>query len=250
MTAAALPSPVPAVTPLPDTLSSWEVRLAPETAVGRVSLDAAHWLGCHWFDWITDDHARRKDYALGAPRLDHHGHLVFTVRCLTSMIAQRLQDSARPNTPLRVGSAHYRVASPPRLLEVVDLDAVRATAPQKVWRLRTLTPMTFTNGNRSSGWPQARTIVRSLLARYPDTAHVVDDASKALADVYIRDGDGHTETLRLRRVTNCFSGWIDLAADDQDARRRLAAPLAYAAFSGLGASTAWGFGTVEVIPKP
>jgi hypothetical protein len=228
-------------------LSRWEVRLAPVDRLGPVSVDAAHWLGCHWFDWTLDEHVSRKDYALGPPSVDGTGALVFSMRCLTNDMAHRLQARAIPGTRVRVGARSYRVCRPPRLLAVEPWSAIRDAPPAKRWRLTTVTPVTFTSGNRTSGWPVAATIVRGLLNRWPGVVDV-EAEMRGLRDVHVRDGDGRTRTVRLDRITNCFEGWVDLTADSPATRARLAPLMAFAAYSGIGAATAWGFGTVTVTP--
>lgn len=228
-------------------LSRWEVRLAPTDRLGPVSADAAHWLGCHWFDWTLDEHASRKAYALGPPAADRTGALVFPVRCLTTEMAHRLQSRAVPGAEVRVGQRTYRVCRPLRLLAVEPWQAIRDSPPAKWWRLTTVTPVTFTHGNRTSGWPVAATIVRSLLHRWPGGADPEAEI-RGFRDVHVRDGAGRTRTVRLDRVTNCFEGWVDLTADSAETRARLAPLMAFAAYSGIGAATAWGFGTVTVTP--
>ncbi|HET9894386.1 MAG TPA: CRISPR system precrRNA processing endoribonuclease RAMP protein Cas6 [Streptosporangiaceae bacterium] len=253
--------------------SRWAVNLAgPSDA--PVPLAAPHAVVSRWLD---DPPGGQGDGAAASRRSGHGDQArkwaagpmcapVFglEVRLLDDALASRLRSATRAGTPVRLGTAWFEVAEPPRLLAQSSWQELRQWPGTRAWQLRCLTPACFRRGNRTSPWPAPESVARGLADRWrllhPGTAPAVP----AAGSVWVSDLDGRSQVQTLTRnnrrpgggrpsgeeVISGFTGRIRYACDQGTDEHAAAfnALLAFAAYAGVGSHTTYGFGIIQ--PEP
>jgi hypothetical protein len=257
--------------------SRWEVALA-GPAGGGVPLAAPHAVVSGWLDerpGPRDARAGRsghgdqaKMWASGPLRALAGGHagIVIQVRLLDDALAGRLMASAAPGTAVRLGSRHYRVQEPARLVEHATWAELRAPPASRAWQVRFATPACVRRRNRAAPLLSPDALAFGLAERWrllhPLTAPALPWLP-APGPVWVSDLEGRSEVQVLSRrarpgggqerrqeVISGFVGRVRYVCDhgtDAEAAA-FGALIAFASFAGAGSHTAYGFGVMVAEP--
>ena len=258
--------------------SRWEVALA-GPADGGVPLAAPHAVVSRWLDdhgpGLRDPEAGRsghadqaKKWAFGPLRALTGGRagIVMQIRLLDDTLGDRLKASTAPGTAVRLGSRHYRVREPARLVEQATWADLRALPARRAWQVRFASPACVRRRNRAAPLLNPDALALGLAERWrlldPSTAPALSWLP-APGPVWVSDLDGRTDVqivarsvrqggsqARREEVISGFVGRVRYVCDhgtDAEAAA-FGALLAFASFAGAGSHTAYGFGVV--IPEP
>lgn len=257
--------------------SRWEVTLAGPVWAG-VPLAAPHAVVSGWLDDRADrpaggqslqsGHADQvKKWAFGPLHVvDGWEGVVLQVRVLDDTLQGRLLASTAPGTAVRLGSAHYRVSEPARLVEHATWADLKKPDRKRAWQVRFATPACVRRRNRASPLLSPDALALGLSERWrqldPATAPVLPWRPGA-GPVWVSDLEGRSEVQLLPRtirgtdgpgrreeVISGFAGRMRFVCDsgsDADAAA-FGALLAFASFAGVGSHTAYGFGVIVAEP--
>ena len=235
----------------------WVVRLAGRGAE-QVELAHLHAALSHWFDHRpaegaapgTDTHtAVEKDYSVSAPTLMTLGGLSVTVGTLTGSAAVALLRHATPGQLVRLGSASLRITEPPELESHRTWAELASDTGARAWTLDFQSPTSFLRGQRTSPLPTPEVVLRGLMVDWRTWADATSytPPEHTPSGVIVTEIDGTTERLQVgHRWYRGFVGRVRFSADETSAP--LVAPLfALAPFTGVGAGTRKGLGTVRLV---
>jgi CRISPR-associated endoribonuclease Cas6 len=255
--------------------SRWEVLLA-GPADAAIPLTAPHAVVSGWLDdrgagpggprsAHTD---QAKKWAFGPLRAadGNCAGIVMQIRLLDDALAERLAAKTVAGTAVRLGSGHYRVHEPARLVEQASWPDLRRSQGARAWQARFASPACTRRRNRAAPLLNPDALALGLAERWrlldPATAPVLPWLPGS-GPVWISDLDGHTEVQLLSRrtqrdgkpakqeeVISGFVGRVRYVCDHGSEAEAAAfgALLAFASFAGAGSHTAYGFGVV--VPEP
>ena len=255
--------------------SRWEVALAGPADAG-VPLAAPHAVVSGWLDDRgpsprdlqagRSGHAdQAKKWAFG-PLTGGRDGIVMRIRLLDDALGDRLTASTAPGTDVRLGSRHYRVRAPARLVQQVTWADLRALPVRRAWQVRFASPACVRRRNRAAPLLSPDALASGLAERWrlldPPTAPALPWLPGP-GPVWVSDLDGRTEVQivsrsvrqdgiqeRREEVISGFAGRVRYVCDhgtDAEAAA-FGALLAFASFAGAGSHTAYGFGVV--VPEP
>jgi CRISPR-associated endoribonuclease Cas6 len=258
--------------------SRWEVMLT-GPADAAIPLTAPHAVISGWLD----DRGIGRD-GPSAPRFAHAGQarkwafgplramngdragIVMQVRLLDDALGERLMINTAPGSAVRLGSWHYGVGEPARLVEQASWPDLRGPQGVRAWQVRFASPACARRRNRAAPLLNPDALALGLAERWrlldPSTVPALPWLPGP-GPVWISDLDGHTKVQLLSRTARqdgravrreeVISGFVgrvryvcDHGTDDEAAA--FGALLAFASFAGAGSHTAYGFGVV--IPEP
>jgi hypothetical protein len=257
--------------------SCWEVTLAGLADAG-IPLAAPHAVVSGWLDDRGPDlrgaragqsgHGDRvKKWAFGPLRaLGEQPGFVMQIRLLDDTLAGRLTARATPGTAVRLGSGHYRILGPARLVGQATWAELRNPPVARAWQVRFASPACVRRRNRAAPLLSPDALALGLADRW----RLLDAATApalpwlpAPGPVWVSDLDGHTEVqilsrtarqnggpVRREEVISGFVGRVRYVCDhgtDAEAAA-FGALLAFASFAGAGSHTAYGFGVMT--PEP
>jgi CRISPR-associated endoribonuclease Cas6 len=265
-------------------LSRWEIRLHGQ-AGAAIPITAPQALVSRWLD---DPPPRRVGNATGPARLSGHDdqvrkwacgplrslpaepgsnatHLALQIRTFDSRLDTKLKDTINVGTRLRLGNGEFEITAPPELAAQASWQSLRRWTGTRAWQIHFLTPTCFRRGSRTSPWPAPETLARGLTDRWrrlhPQTAP--PPPAPGPASIWVSDIDGrsdvHTLTRNVRRhgtwhtedeIISGFTGRIRYVCDNGTDNQAAAfdALIAFAAYSGAGSHTTYGFGILR--PEP
>ncbi len=258
--------------------SRWEVMLA-GPADAAIPLTAPHAVVSGWLDdrgpGLDGPPAARsahtdqaKKWAFGPLRAaaGSCAGIVMQIRLLDDALGERLMAATAPGTAVRLGSWHYRVGEPARLVEQASWPDLRRPRGARAWQVRFVSPACARRRNRAAPLLTPDALALGLAERWrlldPPTAPALPWLPGA-GPVWVSDLDGHTEVQLLSRRTQrdgkparqeeVISGFVgrvryvcDHGSDDEAAA--FGALLAFASFAGAGSHTAYGFGVMVAEP--
>jgi hypothetical protein len=192
--------------------------------------------------------------------------IVLQVRLLDDALGERLMAHAAPGAAVRLGSWHYRVGAPARLVEQASWPDLSRSRGTRAWQVRFASPACARRRNRAAPLLNPDTLALGLAERWrlldPSTVPALPWLPGP-GPVWVSDLDGHTEAQLLSRtarqdgrrvrreeVISGFVGRVRYVCDHgtEDEAAAFGALLAFASFAGAGSHTAYGFGVV--IPEP
>jgi CRISPR-associated endoribonuclease Cas6 len=257
--------------------SRWEVALSGPTDAG-VPMAAPHAVVSGWLDdrrgpgnaraGQSGHSDQAKKWASGPLRALAGGQagIVMQVRLLDDTLADRLMARAAQGTPVRLGSRHYRVEGPVRLVEHATWAELRAPPASRAWQVRFASPACVRRRNRAAPLLSPDALAFGLAERWrllhPLTAPALPWLP-APGPVWVSDLEGRSEVQALSRkarlgggqerreeVISGFVGRIRYVCDHgtDDEAAAFGALLAFASFAGAGSHTAYGFGVM--VPEP
>jgi hypothetical protein len=241
-----------------------------------IPLTAPHAVVSGWLDdrGTGPDGARSahtdqaKKWAFGPLRAasDNHTGIIMQIRLLDDALAERLAARTVSGTAVRLGSWHYRLHEPARLVEQVSWPDLCRSNGARAWQVRFISPACTRRRNRAAPLLNPDALALGLADRWrlldPSTVPSLPWLPGA-GPVWISDLDGHSEVQLLSRRTQrggsqgrqeeVISGFVgrvryvcDHGSDAEAAA--FGALLAFASFAGAGSHTAYGFGVV--VPEP
>lgn len=190
---------------------------------------------------------------------------VLEVRLLDDMLAGRLARATRPGRGVRLGAGEYRVAGPAREAGRASWADLRRWSGERAWQVRFVTPVCLRRGNRTAPWPAPESVARGLAERWRrlDPATAPSPPGRGAPSVWVSDIEGRSEAHILSRrargggqsraseeVISGFTGRIRYVCDHgtETEAADFGALLAFAAYSGAGSHTTYGFGVAR--PEP
>lgn len=187
------------------------------------------------------------------------------VRLLDDALTARLQAAIPAGTTVQLGTGHYQVCGPAQMIAQATWPELRRWPGTRAWQVRFLTPACARRRNRASPLLAPDTLARGLAKRWqlldPTTAPQL--TWRGAGPIWVSDLDGHSEVKILSRrahqdsgpphqeeIISGFTGRVRYVCDGGTATEAACfdALLAFAAFAGAGAHTAYGFGTIA--PEP
>ncbi|MGL4305108.1 MAG: CRISPR system precrRNA processing endoribonuclease RAMP protein Cas6 [Mycobacteriaceae bacterium] len=214
-----------------------------------VKLDYVHAVACAWLD--SDHWGSHKPWSVSPLRVVD-GVAVLEVCTLNNQAEQLLLSRVAANSAVRFGSQSATILGEPQVMQQLQWGQFLSAPVAKVWSVDFLTPTTFRYKQRSSPWPDPRTVARSLSEKWNELSpkpipQIKIDREAAAQHLWVRDIDGCSQVLPLAKMmVSGFVGRVSYACDDPAVAAQFGALLAFAEFAGIGSSTTKGLGVTRI----
>jgi CRISPR-associated endoribonuclease Cas6 len=228
--------------------SRWEVHL-PGIDPDSVTPERLHAVVAGWFDTTAGAH-QDKLKAYSASARPAGTATVIEVGLVDDTLVDRLYTSAGVGARVRVGYRTVVLDADPRQTNGVPWTQLHKATTATAWGLHVHTPATFRRGNTFTPNPAPKAILGGLRRVWQTFAP--KDLSALVLEltpepVWLTDITVTSAVLRVNgRVMSAFTGRIRFACDTTAQTAAAVDRLVrLAPYSGIGAYTGWGFGTVR-----
>lgn len=197
------------------------------------------------------DHTTRT-FAVG--RMQSSGDVtILEVGLLKPLLEPRLLQEIKPGQVLRFGHQFATVVDTPRCLGAESWEDLAAAPTRRAWVVSYDTPTTFKNRSRTSPWPDHSSVLRGLedlwdrWSGLPARLQTYGDARQ----LWVTDIAGHSETEDVgsenkRIIVSGFVGRVRYQCDDERVATAATPLFELARYSGIGALTSKGFGSIRL----
>ena len=217
-------------------------------------------MAAQWLDTGIGAHrAASKAWSVGWPQRTAAG-VTIDVRTYGAGSGYQLGSTACAGHPVRFGTHRGRIAKDARVVAQRDWAAFTNAPAATAWTIEFLSPTTFRRANAFHPLPTPATILRGLEASWRRYAPIrLEQSPRAASDeVLVTDIAGESVTMRELQRTGPHRRATELTISGFVGSMRLVCPgpaatpvgqlLAWAEFTGIGAWTTRGLGTVRVTP--
>lgn len=241
---------------LADAPTLWRVSLN-FPASTKPTLAGTHGMACQWLDSDATHRDQVKSWSVSWPER-RAGGFDLEVRTFGCGAANRLLARARAGASVRLGQQFGAVARDPVATVATPWSEFARSTSTSAWDIEFVSPTTFRRGNVFHPLPTPRTILTGLRMSWSALSPLPLDGELGIDDVWVSDIAGRSivipapqrtgaERTSTRLTISGFVGNIRLIAPEPSSTA-VGQLLRWAEFTGVGAWTTKGLGTVRVQP--